>query len=248
MATCYNDNVLYIGLPRCGSTSIGGTRHDDGTVTGGYLNDTIPGMSARGLRTGHEALADVLALLGRPADSFKLILASIRDPYEQRASQFAFLRKRCGRHKAEGTAYKDHYAGDLLAMQSTFPDWLANEAAIGANLFCGDKWRQFGDVYRWWLEINGQLENIPNLRVFRLEDAETVLPELTKPFRTRSVEIPKHNASGATPEYMSHYTARGKQIVEEQFRWAFLQYYRTRPLHELRGQTSGKKILATSGG
>jgi len=225
MATVYNDRILFIGIPKCAGSSIGGLW--DGTAKtagGGYLQATVPHLTTRGFKIGHYPVSDVQKLTERRWDSWELILATIRNPYERMASQYAFLRKRADmKHEA-----------DVRAVWQTFEEFCCDPGYYSCNYLCGRNWEPFGDTYRYWLERgDGRLPD--NLRIVRLEDIDRI-PELTAPFRTADAEIPRHNSMGGkTAETMRQYTEKAKAAIEDQFRWTFLEYYEYQTLSELRG-------------
>ena len=91
----YNDDVLFLHIPKCG-----------GWAVKTYLREHLPGVlmpddPAAKLPIGHVRLQDIERFTGRAPDSWKRIVAVVRNPYEQQLSQFTFWATRYakgGRH------------------------------------------------------------------------------------------------------------------------------------------------------
>jgi len=91
----YNSDVLFIHIPKCGGWSVKT-----------YMRDHLPGVlmpddPKAKLPIGHVRLQDIERFTGRSPDSFKRIIAVVRNPYEQQLSQFTFWATRAakgGRH------------------------------------------------------------------------------------------------------------------------------------------------------
>lgn len=80
----YNDDVLFVHIPKCG-----------GWAVKKYMQEHLPGVlmpddPAAKLPIGHVRLQDIERFTGRPPDSWKRIIAVVRNPYEQQLSQFTF--------------------------------------------------------------------------------------------------------------------------------------------------------------
>lgn len=81
---CFNDDVLFVHIPKCGGWSCKT-----------YMQQNLPGVlmpkdEGCNLPIGHVRLADIERFTGRPPSSWKLIVAVVRNPYEQQVSQFSF--------------------------------------------------------------------------------------------------------------------------------------------------------------
>ena len=91
----YNDDVLFIHIPKTAGWSVKL-----------YMREVLPGMlmpddPASKLPIGHVRLADIERFTGRPPDSWKMIIAVVRNPFAQQLSQMTFWAGRFlrgGRH------------------------------------------------------------------------------------------------------------------------------------------------------
>lgn len=89
----YNQDVLYIHVPKTGGWSVKN-----------YMREVLPDVlmpdnPESRLPIGHVRLADIERFTGRSPDSFRLILAVIRNPYEQQLSQACFWGERYLAHQ-----------------------------------------------------------------------------------------------------------------------------------------------------
>jgi len=91
----YNDEVLFIHIPKTGGWSVKNYMKE-------HLRDVLlPDDPLSNLPIGHVRLQDIERFTGRAPDSFHLILAVLRNPYEQQISQACFWAMRYiegGRH------------------------------------------------------------------------------------------------------------------------------------------------------
>ena len=103
----YNDDVLFIHIPKTGGWSVKK-----------YMEEHLPGVlmpdnPASRLPIGHVRLADIERFTGRAPQSFRLILAVVRNPFEQQISQACFWAKRYltgGRHVHDVNTWRHVYA------------------------------------------------------------------------------------------------------------------------------------------
>lgn len=228
----YNDDVLFVHIPKTGGWSVKQYMKD---VLSGLLwpDPSIPGLAEKSkLPIGHIRLADIERFTGRPVDSWKLILAVLRDPYEQQLSQWAFWSDRYARggrhvHDIVAAAYPTltEWLEDprcdfhVWYMQHHGPAGLQEENPKGEK-----RYADFGGCYRFWLEVDGKIpENVTWIDINRI-DAE--LPELLRPFVTGAsldpMDIPKRlNSSPHGTKTSVYYTPRAAKLVEDKFAWTF---------------------------
>ena len=224
----YNDDLLFIHIPKCG-----------GDAVKQYLKLHIPGMKVPGdedykFPIGHIRLCDVEQYLGRKLESFKLILALVRNPYEQQLSQWQFWRDRYARYQqhAFDIMAKSHgRLGDFLLDENCdFHRWyefsfrgrVTDEilTATPQTLYAG-----FGGQYKFFLEVGGCIPT--NVEVIRLEEIDQALPKALAPLTTAPLPpIPVTNRwptiSRPVHEYYTQLSAR---LVEAKSRWAFEEFY-----------------------
>jgi hypothetical protein len=108
---CYNDDVLFIDIPRTsGRWSVKQYLHD-------HLPDVLmPDDPRSKLPIEYVRLQDIERFTGRRPESFETILAVVRNPYEQQLSQMAFWAKRFlqgGRHVHDVNTWR-YVAADVV--------------------------------------------------------------------------------------------------------------------------------------
>jgi hypothetical protein len=103
----YNDYVLFIHIPKTGGWSVKNYMRE-------HLPDVLmPDDPRSKLPIGHVRLQDIERFTGRSPDSFALILAVLRNPYEQQISQACFWAKRFmrgGRHVHDINTWRHVFA------------------------------------------------------------------------------------------------------------------------------------------
>jgi hypothetical protein len=230
----YNDDVLFIHIPKTGGWSVKQ-----------YMAKVLPDvlwpdperpetLEASKLPIGHVRLADIERFTGRPLDSWKLVLAVLRDPYEQQLSQWSFWRDRYARgdrhiHDVVAAAYPTLTAWledprcdfDVWYMQHVgYPDVLAQrtmkwqESPEGQNRYSG-----FGGCYWFWLEVDGKIPD--NVTTIDVSEIGQQVPRLLKPFASGEAAVEKLNTSPHGRKTSDYYTPRAAQLVEEKFAWTF---------------------------
>ena len=191
--SAYSGDVLFIHIPKTGGTAVKDYMAQCGSI------------STEGFSTGHVRLIDTVKATGRPVDSWRVIIAAIRDPYAQQVSQWRFWADRYARGQ--------RHADDIRAASS--PDmtsWLSSDAG-------GGRW----GYYRQW--ICNELGEIPtNVTLIRQE-------ELAEQFESVSGmtggTFRNINAMG-TRNVMEYYnserfTGQALDVVEAKFAWTFSQ-------------------------
>jgi len=235
---CYNDELLFIHIPKCAGWSVKN-----------YLKEHVPGMlmpddPASKLPIGHVRLQDIERVTGRKPESFKMILALVRDPYEQQLSQFCFWRDRYargGRHVHDCVAASYATLTDfLIDPRCDFHVWYeqhigfqpgqtpAEQQAVrvtdlpapaGAN-----RYDYFGGIYRYWLTVDDEIPE--NVKVIRQEAIDTALPVALLGLVSGEVPpVPRLNRSSHSPNTREYYTPQAARLVEAKAAWAFENYY-----------------------
>lgn len=223
----YSDDLLFLHIPKCG-----------GDAVKRYLKEHIDGMCIPGddgyqFPIGHIRLRDVEEYLGRPPESFKTILATVRNPYDQQLSQWRFWADRFARyrqHELDIVAQRYGRLGDfLLDVDCDFHRWyeLNIRGGLGeittatpANLYLG-----FGGQYRFFLDVDGKIPK--NVRVVRLEELDKHLPHILAPFTNATLPpVPVTNKGpGLSNDTADYYTRLAVRLVEAKSRWAFEEFY-----------------------
>ena len=222
----FNDDILFLHVPKTGGMSV--TR---------YLLDTLPkplvitrpdddpDVDRLGITqvdgSRHESMAearDILRELGRDIREFRMVLAGMRNPYDQEVSRYAFLRQ--GRHWESGPEQN-------LALSSDFETF-----AIG-NWQAGGRWDRYGpeanrprlNEIRDYYMLDGALPD--NLRVIRFEHlAEDLLGTLAAIGIIGAPEFPWDNRSDHRA-YATYYSPAAEAAVYDRYRWVFDQgFYR----------------------
>lgn len=232
---CYNDDVLFIHIPKCAGWSVKN-----------YLKDHLPDIlmpddPRAKLPIGHVPLRDIERFSGRPPDSFKLILAVIRNPYEQQLSQWSFWRDRFARgqrHVHDVTAAR---CADLTSwlhdpgcdfhlwyeQHHGYKPGMTPEQQTQANTEGGttdQRYENFGGYFRYWLEVDGTIPD--NLKVLKAEDLNETLPATIEQYATEKLgDVATLNTSEHGSKTQEYYTPIAARIVEDKFKWAFENHY-----------------------
>lgn len=247
---CYNQDILFIHIPKCGGWSCKL-----------YLRDNVPGIlmpddPRSKLPIGHVRLADIERFTGRTPDSFKLILAVVRDPYEREISQACFWATRYlqgARHihdvvtwqhvRQDGRVMPDlvqaaltgerftwgpghiDMEGFILDRRTQFHVWYEQHVSPGPPPETGKQYEDFGGFYHYWLEADGVIP--ANVRVVRQEELATEFPALVEPYlRNWQAEPMKHlNSSAHIGHPLLWYTGLACEVVRQRYPWAFKNYY-----------------------
>lgn len=203
----WNDDVLFIHVPKTGGMAT--TNYLLGVLEPPFFLSLPEGHSGErpgvtlveGIR--HERLDEAVELLarhGRTLESFKVILAGIRNPYDLEISRFGYLRK--------GHPWDNGMAQDL-AMAGDF-ETFARHAT-----FNGKTYPALEEYY----ETGGRRPG--NLRLIRQEHIEEDLGAALAEVGIRvSGPVPVANASehGSREDYI---TALAERAIYDRFRWFF---------------------------
>lgn len=236
---CYNNDVLFIHIPKCGGWSVKK-----------YLEANLPGMmmpdnpEAR-LPIGHVRLQDIERFTDRKPESFKLIFAVIRNPYEQQLSQWCFWRDRYargGRHVHDCVAASYATLEDWLQdSRCDFHVWYEQHYGYRSGMTTQEQTAAFrvrenqatpityhaaGGYYRYWLTVRGEIPI--NVSIFKLEKLNEELPSWLRSPEFCPPQPPpilQLNTSPHRPDVQTYYTPRAAQLVEHKFPWAFEKHY-----------------------
>ena len=244
---CYNEDVLFIHIPKTGGTAVKKALWDQVPGMRGQA-PAVPGSGESGREPtpdnpfpiGHIRLADCERLLQRPASSFRHVVAVIRNPYVQQVSQWLFWLDRYARgqrheHDLAASAYPTIH-GWLDDPRCDFHRWYLLEQAPQAlaenpaNMYEG-----FHGTYPWWLTgLDGSMPS--NLVLLRQEQLGQDLYNFGRKAGLGDLELGKVNVGSWNPERVMEYlvhmdrprqSLRALDLVEAKFRWAFGQHYRT---------------------
>ena len=219
MSSCYNleERIAFVHIPKCAGSSIGGTWRDN-TWSNCWLNDVIGGFTMDKFPIGHIPVAALEQFTGKPIDWWNKIIVTIRNPFEQQLSQWAFWRKRGAHCKATG---RNVHNDDLVAMSTTLEQFVKSPFSAGPNAMCGDKWQEVGGVFRWWIgDLDGTVA--PNVHVIRTEDLHDRIYDVLG--IDDSIPVPHRNTS-SHGEWQNEYTPEAIEAVRSKFAWSFAMYY-----------------------
>ena len=220
----YNDDLLFIHIPKTG-----------GTAAKSWLQTRLPGATSDGFPIGHIPLRDVEAFTGRAPESFKRIVAIIRDPYAQQLSQWRFWRER---YAVGGRHAHDIHAASCPDMEAFLSDpacdfhlWYESRVAtehrpkdIGAVPANG--YEGFPGYYHYWLSVGGLIP--ANVHVVKLENIRHGWPEAVMGLvEGHTNPLPKINTGPSLPHPVGEYylSATARRMVRDKFRWAFGHHY-----------------------
>ncbi len=221
MATCYNDDILFIHIPRCGGTSITD-----------YLEQTIPGMTRDGLPIGHIRLQDIEALTGRMPSSFDKIIAVVRDPFAAEVSAYDFsvsivLNGRgqaWHRFAAAHPSVSEAAIDPMCKMHGYYESqWMAehypNSQRTRSQL--AEYVTRVG-VFRYWIDVDGEIPD--NVEVIRLEEKEQIAAA-TELYRTYDTLLKRLNRSTDGPGTRQIFTPAARNAIEDNYRWTIDNFY-----------------------
>ncbi len=220
--SCYNDDVLFIHIPKCGGWSV--KKYMEANLDEVLYADPNDEKKreASMLPLGHIRLADMERFTGRKLESWKLIFAVLRDPYEQQLSQWSFWRDRFargGRHIHDKVAASYATLTEWLQdRQCDFHTWyiqqLHDDRAINAD----------SGFYRFWLEVHGEIPD--NVITLDMHEIDERLPMLLRAFmqsQDLAAKPERLNTSPHSTKTREYYTPTAARIVEEKFKWAFAE-------------------------
>jgi len=234
---CYNDDVLYIHIPKTGGTSIKTWLFDHGEGFEGH--DSRDPAKDSVFPIGHIPMRDIERFTGRPLTSWKLILAVLRDPYEQQLSQWVFWRDRYARmmyRGSDGQLYRKtqpyHIHDICAASHPTIETWLADpgsdfriwyEARHGNRPNHSTRSEDLGGYYHWWLTVDGELPG--PLQIVDIAEIDEKLPTMLAPHVGEMPPLPRLNKGPGRADPVEYYTPEAAALVERKFSWAFDQIY-----------------------
>ena len=244
----YNDDVLFIHIPKCGGTAckeymakhlpvMKWPRGDSWFTYRDGRNEITPQDKADARTTveesrlpiGHIALQDIEPLTGRSPDSFQRIIIPIRNPYHQQVSQWHFWLTRYQqgqRHvhdiHAAGHPSFDTWPGEL---DSDFHIWYEAQFTAGAPLERKShqlSYEQLGGFYRYWVTIDGAVPT--NVLMLRQETLEHSFPLACAPWidGTPPAMHRSNESNGLDHIAFINYTST-LDTIERKFKWTFDQ-------------------------
>ncbi len=208
----WNAEVLFLHVPKTGGMSISDylIRRLRGPVhyTAPEPDPSLPrGIHHRGRR--HETLADAAAYLsssGIDIEDFKLILATMRNPYELEVSRYHYLR--LANEWDQGTPQR-------IALENSFPEYLAQAGFFGSG----------PPRFERYYELAGRIP--PNMRILRFENLETDFLRHVNPFlrhSNREHRLPETNTTDHG-DYRDYYDESAEAICHDRHRWIFDRGY-----------------------
>lgn len=218
----FNDEVLYIHIPKAGGTSC---RE--------YLKAHLPGAVDSLERGGplpidSTPLRHVPEYTGRPLDSWQQIVIPVRNPYAQVVSHWAYHRNRYalgGRHVHDRCA----------ALAPTVPAWLMEahsdfrvwyEIAIRRRNGSLGKVREHvnrWDFYEYWI-ANERGEVPSNVILVLCETLSKDFPEVLRPYCGGEMyPMPHARSSPHNGRPLDYLNGAALDAIHERFRWTFDQ-------------------------
>lgn len=212
----FNDDVLYCHIPKTGGIS-----------TRIFIKQNLAGacdffLDDSPFPDEHVPLRDVEKWTDRPLDSFKLVLAVVREPYEQVLSQWVHWRDsyaRGGRHVCEMTA----------AVNPTMAHWML-DPYWHFGYFYEQRRNGLSDqealkkvfrlsYYPYWLTVDDEFPaNLTMVPYANLRNG--VLAALAPFLPSKATGFPHKNKS-AERDARQYYTPTSMRSVEEHYPWAF---------------------------
>lgn len=243
---CYTqDGFVFIHIPKTGGTAVKKALWENVPGMKGQMPALLGSPEANRKPTadnpfpiGHIPLRDVERLLNRPAESWRAVVAVIRNPYAQQVSQYLFWHdryQRGGRHEHDiaASSYPTIH-GWLEDPRCDFHRWYNQQVHPSVmkenptNLYRG-----FTGYYLWWITSRtGKVP--PNLVLLQQEELSTQFAQFTADHLGAPIELPSVNRGGYDRqrflEYIIHEsdasaTVRALELIEAKFRWAFSNVY-----------------------
>lgn len=225
----YNDDLLFIHIPKCAGTSVREwmKQYVPGTID--YRDEHCD------LPLGHVPLKDIERFTGRRLDSFQKIVGIVRDPYTHQLSQWLFWRDRRdvgGMHVHDIVAARHPTLTSWLCdANSDFHVWYesvwgSSDAGVSLQLAAAEvnRYPRFGGYYRYWLTVDGEVPD--NLVVLRMEElGDTWLNAVGEFAADDAPPLPVVNpgpkAITNRADAMPYYSPLSIAIVNDKFSWAF---------------------------
>jgi len=243
---CYTqDGFVFIHIPKTGGTAVKKALWDNVPGMKGQMPALLGSPEADRKPTkenpfpiGHIPLRDVERLLGRPAKSWKAVVAVVRNPYAQQVSQYLFWHdryQRGGRHEHDlaASAYPSIH-GWLEDPRCDFHRWYNLQIHPSTMIENPQNlYRGFAGTYLWW--VTSQSGTVPpNLVLLQQEDLRSQFAAFTADHLGEPITLPEVNRGGYSRdrfmEYLVHEadprrTLRALDLIEAKFRWAFSNVY-----------------------
>lgn len=248
---CYNDDVLFIHIPKCGGTAVKeymaanmlgvkwprpatwfATKDDRRQITQADHKAAHQSTFESGLPIGHIPLRDISRFTGRPLDSWDKIIVTIRNPYYQQISQWLFWRERYAR--GENHVHDMHAASHprfdtwVGTPNADFHIWyeqrfMESEAVVQKPSSAETNYEGFGGFYRYWLAVDGAIPQ--NVQIIRMEQMSREIPLALAPYMDGTPPDMYRRNAGPVNEskYLQYITDAPNtiKIVEAKFRWTF---------------------------
>jgi hypothetical protein len=116
-----------------------------------------------------------------------------------------------------GYGYHDD---DRFAASVSFEQFVADPRSNGPNAVCGEKWKQSGDVYRWWYCCGGKKPD--NVHIIRVEDLPEGLHDALG--CGNGVPLDWVNSYEHAP-WKDWYNVESAAAVRNKFGWTIGEYY-----------------------
>ena len=247
---CYNDDVLFIHIPKCGGTVVKEYLHThlhnvkwprnahwfagrDGRI------EPTPADEQRAAKTvedsklpiGHIPLRDIPNYTGREIESWERIVTVIRNPYHQQISQWLFWRDRyaMGYNHANDVHAAMHPRFDswVGTPDADFHIWYEQRKSIQTPLVkrppsTENDYANWGGFYPYWVGVGDSIPD--NVVLLRQETLADDLPDVLAPF-IDGTPPPLHRTNvGPTKEsrYLEYINKwETVETIESKFRWTF---------------------------
>lgn len=264
----FNDSLLFIHIPKTAGTAVkfwllkhlpdAKGQHPEAPETSRDFGYPIGHIPLRQIVDPPAAWVSRWGAVPRPAESFTKILAIVRDPYEQQASQYWFWLQR-GREWLGAHGLDESHAREMAVRGKMHPhDYGAVRAAADEG---GDAVRGFRlwltrprlcDFHIWyeahydpnrgrWREDTGiEFDHYrtwllvggeipPNVVIVKMEELATAWQPLLAEFVPNPPPLPVVNSHAAgRPPVDELYTPEAARLVEQKFPWTFETLYERR--------------------
>lgn len=187
MPVFYNEEVLFIHIPKCGGCSVTNAARE------GLPGFVEPGVKRKhhkpGIPIGHIRAIDFEFFTGRPLNTFKRIFATVRNPVATEWSKWNFWRMRffqdgevvSWRHPADQFAWDRTFEEFIESGVDPFNDWYCSEVVEHAKPNYNETGR-----FNWWLT-----EQVETVAIEETEKINAILES-----HGCKVEVGHANATG----------------------------------------------------